>query len=57
MDKLLVAANNQPIHPQVIKDMMNASTDQEANKIILDISKRNGNIRKNNALNPILRTH
>ena len=50
MDKLIATANNQPIHPQIIKDMMNASTDQEANKIILDFPKRNGNIRKNHSM-------
>ena len=39
MDKLISAANNQPIHPQFIKDMMNASNDQEVNKVLADFSK------------------
>jgi hypothetical protein len=50
MDKLISAANNQPIHPQFIKDMMNASNDQEVNKVLADFSKRNGNIKKNHSM-------
>ena len=41
MDKLISMANKDPINPQILRDMMNASTDQEARKIFDEFQKRN----------------